>query len=71
MLLYVDLITAGRLRVVPIFPRDSRASETRARVKITPREKSETVLAQVTPSIFFSVVYLSGLKECFNLELFL
>ena len=49
MLLYVDLITAGRLRVVPIFPRDSRASETRARVKITPREKSETVLAQVTP----------------------
>ena len=71
MLLYVDLITAGRLRVVPIFPRDSRASETRACVKITPREKSETVLAQVTPSIFFSVVYLSGLKECFNLELFL
>ena len=29
----------GRLRVVPIFLRDSRASETRARVKITPREK--------------------------------
>ena len=29
-----------RLRVVPI--RDSRASETRARVKITPREKGET-----------------------------
>ena len=29
-----------RLRVVPI--RDSRASETRARVKITPGEKGET-----------------------------
>jgi len=32
-----------RLRVVPwFFLRDSRASETRARVKITPREKGET-----------------------------
>ena len=31
-----------RLRVVPIFLRDSRASETRSRVKIIPREKGET-----------------------------
>ena len=31
-----------KLRVVPIFLRDCRASEARARVKITPREKGET-----------------------------
>ena len=31
-----------RQRVVPIFLRDSRASETQARVRITPREKGET-----------------------------
>ena len=31
-----------RLRVVPISLRDSRASETQARVRITPREKGET-----------------------------
>ena len=30
---------SGGLRVVPIFPRDSRASETRAGVKIISREK--------------------------------
>ena len=36
---YGDLSTSTRLRVVPIFPQVSRASETRARVKITPREK--------------------------------
>ena len=29
----------NRLRKVPFFVRDSRASETRARVKVTPREK--------------------------------
>ena len=32
----------SRLRVVPIYLRDSRASETRACVKITSREKGET-----------------------------
>ena len=32
----------SRLRVVPFFLRDSRASETRARVNITPREKGKT-----------------------------
>ena len=31
--------TTDRLRVVPFFLRDSTASETRARVNITPREK--------------------------------
>ena len=31
-----------RQRVVPISLRDSRASETQARVRITPREKGET-----------------------------
>ena len=36
---YGDLSTSTRLRVVPIFPQVRRASETRARVKITPREK--------------------------------
>ena len=35
-----------RLREVPFFLRDSRASETRAHVKVTPREKGrETRLA--------------------------
>ena len=29
----------------PFFLRDSRASETRARVKITPREKGETLIS--------------------------
>ena len=34
-----------RLRVAPFFLRDSRASETRARVKITPREKRRHALS--------------------------
>ena len=41
-----------RLRVVAICPQDSRASETRARVKITPREKGETRLGRKKKSFF-------------------
>ena len=33
--LFLVILSVSRLRVVPIFLRDSRASETRARVKIT------------------------------------
>ena len=40
----------ARLRVVPhFFLRDSRASETRARVKITPPKKGETQWGERNP----------------------
>ena len=41
-MLNYNFASKSRLRVVPIYLRDSRASETQACVKITSREKGET-----------------------------
>ena len=48
--LYLQSATRwGRLRVVPIFPRDSRASETGAGVKIISREKDARFARSTIP----------------------
>ena len=47
-------VNNARLRVVHIFPQRSRASETRARVNITPREKGE---AQPARALAFHSLY--------------
>ena len=48
--LYLQSATRwGRLRIVPIFPRDSRASETRAGVKIISREKDARFARSTIP----------------------
>ena len=50
----------ARLQVVPIFLRDSRESETRARVKIIPRQKGETRLVFLAWDFSWSKVRLKG-----------
>ena len=48
--LYLQSATRwGRLRIVPIFPREGRASETRAGVKIISREKGARFARSTIP----------------------